>query len=225
MKTAKIICAVLCLSLAVTAFGCGKGGSENPTDSAAPSVSQPSGKKDELNIKKGIEEMTRLDNAKKTQILASDGEELKSALSDKMSSGALFRTSERTSVTLSGEYGKKTVTVNAPSGSLISESAGLDFVLEATGTGGLITDAAAGSIYVKGENIPLTLKAGADAVYVYGKNCTVTLKGGEYPSVTVLNTTAVIENKTENDITVTLANGAGLTVKAGETCNFADSVG
>ena len=59
MKTAKIICAVLCLSLAVTAFGCGKGGSENPTDSAAPSVSQPSGKNDELNIKKGIEEMTR----------------------------------------------------------------------------------------------------------------------------------------------------------------------
>ena len=56
MKTAKIICAVLCLSLAVTAFGCGKGGSENPTDSAAPSVSQPSGKNDELNIKKGIED-------------------------------------------------------------------------------------------------------------------------------------------------------------------------
>ena len=112
--------------------------------------------------------------------------------------------------------------MNAPSGCVISESENVSFVLEQTGTGGLITDAKASSVYVKGENIPLTLKAGADAVYINGKNCTATFKDVEYPSVTVLNATAVLTNLTQNDIKVTLANGSSVTLPPQRTYSLAD---
>ncbi len=223
MKKYKVLAILLCVTLAAVSFGCGRQRqeSESSTDGAVPTgiTERQTG---EYNIKNSLEEMTRLEASKENRIAASGQEELDSALADKTSSGVLLRTSERTTVTVKGSHAGKTVTVNAPSGCVISESENVSFVLEQTGTGGLITDAKASSVYVKGENIPLTLKAGADAVYINGKNCTATFKDGEYPSVTVLNATAVLTNLTQNDIKITLANGSTVTLPPQRTYSLAD---
>lgn len=223
MKKHKVLAVLLCITLAAVSFGCGRHRSEGEasTDGAVPSDITER-QTDEYNIKNSIEEMTRLEASRENRIAASDQEEFDSAIADKTSSGVLLRTSERTTVTVKGSHAGKTVTVNAPAGCVVSESENVSFVLEQTGTGGLITDAKASSVYVKGENIPLTLKAGADAIYITGKNCTATFKDGEYPSVTVLNVTAVLTNLTQNDIKVTLANGSTVILPPQQTYSLAD---
>lgn len=225
MKKITAVSLTLCLAVSALLYGCvGKNrtDAENGTNPAAPSASER--ETAEYEIKNSIEEMTRLAETAKNRILVKNQEELDSALDDKTASGVLFASDEHISVTVGGKHDGKTVTVNAPSGSVVSESENVSFVLEATGSGGLITDAKAASVYVKGENIPLTLKAGAAAVFVSGKNCDVTFKGGEYPSVTVLNSATVLTNLTETDITLTFANGTHTVLPAGEKYSVADDV-
>ena len=219
----RIFALALSVILAASCFGCGKPSAETEasTDSAAPTAAteEPTSA---YGIKDSLEEMTRLEAAGKNQIAASNQEEFDRAIDDRTTSGVLLRTSEHTTVTVSGSHAGKTVTVNAPSLCVVSESENVSFVLEQAGSGGLIPEARAASVYVRGDGIPLTLKAGADAVFVTGKNCTVTFKGGEYPSVTVLNITAVLTNLTQNDITVTRANGTTVVLPPQKTYSLAD---
>lgn len=223
MKRVKIISVIICIAACTALFGCGNGnGGENTTSPAAPSQSDEKTSGDEFNVKNALEEATRLTEAQKNQVLASNQSELDAALADKTSSGALFRTTERTSVTVSGAKAGKTVTVKAPSASVISESEGVSFILEETGTGGLITDAEAASIYVRGDKIPLTLKSGAESIVVYGSDCSVTFKGGKFGTVAVFNATAVLTNLTAEEIAVTLANGTTLTLPSMQTYSFND---
>ncbi len=230
MKTYKTIALTLCIALAAASFGCGRqsGDGKDTTDNAAPSevtqlttddAKQPT---DGYGVKDAIEEITKIEAAQKNQVSASGQADFDSAIADETSSGVLLRTTEHKTVTVSGSHAGKTVTVDAPSGCVVSESENVSFILEQTGTGGLITDAKAAAVYVKGDNIPLTLKAGADSVLVTGKNCTVTFKSGEYPSVTVLNITAALTNLTQNDINITRANGTILTLPSMQTYNFED---
>lgn len=221
MKKARAAAALLCVLITMLSFGCGK--KPNPTDTTDPALPVPTSEtvtSDEKTVKNSVEEMTRLDAAKNNQILVSDGEELERALKDKQSAGVLFRTEERLSLTLSGKHDGKTITVKAPASSIVSESENVSFILMSVGTGGLITDAKAKSIYVSGENVPLTLKAGAENVIIKGAKCSVTFKGGEYGSVTVFNTTTVLTNLSSEPIVITCANGTAFSLPSMQTYYF-----
>ncbi len=53
-----------------------------------------------------------------------------------------------------------------------------------------------------------------------GKNCTLRLAGGAFGSILSVNQTVTIENKTDADVTVYMANGAAQTLAAGKTLTF-----
>ena len=119
-----------------------------------------------------------------------------------------------------GNYTDATVVLNAPNAAAVCAGNMGDLIAEALGEGGLTLKGSVKSLAVTGADITVTLEGGAGHVYVEGKNCTLRLTGGTFGSIVSVNATVVIENATDADVTVYMANGAPQTLKAGETLNF-----
>ena len=71
-----------------------------------------------------------------------------------------------------------------------------------------------------GAEIPVTLTGGAGRIYIEGKGCTLRLAGGTFGEIVCVNSVVKIENGTDTDVTVYMANGAPQTLKAGETLQY-----
>lgn len=83
--------------------------------------------------------------------------------------------------------------------------------------GGLCVNARAESIILDGEDITADINNDTGIIYVNGKNTVLNINDGSTDNIFIRNTTAVIYNRTKEDLTVTLTNGDTRTVPGNHT--------
>ncbi len=228
----KLLAVLLC---AVTAAGiCSCGNTQTDTtdnanieasdsgETTSPAIEAPTNP-EAYNAKNSIENMEKLEEYAKSYSAATDAAGLNSLLSGSTNYGGVLMNAPKGQAVIEGDFTDKTVVVKSADTSVISKADGMSYVIEEISNGGLITENRAGSVYVKGENVSLTLKNGADAVYISGKNCDAVFKGGEFTLVYVSNITAKLTNLTDNDITVTLVNSSRITLPSGQVYSLEDN--
>lgn len=219
-KLIAVIAALLACALLFA--GCGK---DKPNIKDAPGVDLPEGYDEP-----GTQEFSALSDALQTLTdpdanmfvrKASTAEAFVNTLQNG-NDGALRLSTTETGDALipAGDYSKTAVVFNAPNMGVVSDAALGDVLVEAVGENGLALHAGVKSLTVTGENVTVTLKGGAEHIYVQGKNCTLRLESGSFGSILSVNQTVVIENATDTDVTVYMANGAPHTLAAGETLTF-----
>ncbi len=227
-----ILAILLCVAATVFVSSCG-GTKEDTTDNAnieaadstettSPAVEAPTDA-EAYNAKNSIESMEKLEEYAKSYSAATDAAGLNSLLNGSTTYGAVLLNAEKGQATVEGGFTDKTVVVKSADSTVVSKADGMSYIIEEISDGGLIAENRAGSVYVKGENVSLTLKNGADAVYISGKNCDAVFKGGEFSVVYVNNITAKLTNLTDNDITVTLANSSRITLPSGQVYSLEDN--
>jgi predicted small lipoprotein YifL len=119
-----------------------------------------------------------------------------------------------------GDHSDKTVVFDTPNAGAVIEASLGNVIVNAMGERGIALRGAVQAVSVYGENVNLELAGGAETVYVMGKNCAVRLTGGVYGKICSLNQTVRIENATDAEVTVMMANGVPVAVPPGETLGF-----
>ena len=220
----KIVITLLCGALLAALFSaCGKSPAEK-TGAPSPEISESeegvtadagfSEMLDELNSLENIDDATYVRNA-----LNADGFE-RVLLADNDMAVRLKSDKAESIVLPAGDYSARTLVFDAANCDVESDADIGTVIVNAIGEKGLTLRGNVGTLAVYGENVNATLSGGANTVYVRGKNCTVHLTGGEYGKIVSINQTVVIENGTENDVTVYMANGVPQVLAAGETLQF-----
>ncbi len=210
------------LAALIMAFtGCGK---KNPA-ADAPGVDLPEGYDEggTQEFEALLEDLSELANIDDTAYVrtASSAEALNRELGRGETGVLRLETAKTDEISIpAGNYTDSTVILNAPGAAAVCAGNMGDLIAEALGEGGLTLKGSVKSLAVTGADITVTLEGGAERVYVQGKNCTLRLTGGTFGSIMSVNATVVIENATETDVTVYMANGAPQTLKAGEMLNF-----
>ncbi len=77
---------------------------------------------------------------------------------------------------------------------------------------GLTVNAKADSIVIDGNSVTADINCDTGSVYIKGKDVKLNIRDGKTENVIIGNSTAVIYNHTDDDILVTLANGATRTI-------------
>ena len=223
MRTRMLIplCAALAAALLLVFTGCGK---KTPkTDAPGADIPESYDENATAEFESILEEFNGLTNIDDNAYVrtAKSGEALDKVLQGGETGAIRLQTDDADDISIpAGDFSGATVVLNAANAGVVSDAALGDVIVEAVGEGGLTLNGAVKSLVVTGENVTVTLNGGAQKIYVQGKNCTVRLAGGEYGSVVSVNVTAVIENATDQDVTVYAANGAPQTLKAGDTMHF-----
>lgn len=215
------LCAALAAALLLVFTGCGK----NKPKTDAPSADIPENYDENAtaefeSIMADFKTLTNIDDNAYVRT-AKSGEALKKVLAGGETGAIRLQTADADAISIpAGDHSGATVVLNAANASVVSDAVLGEVIVEAMGEGGLTLNGSVKSLVVTGENVTATLNGGAEKIYVQGKNCTVRLAGGAYGSIVSVNVTAVIENATDQDVTVYAANGAPQTLKAGETMRF-----
>lgn len=219
-KLIAVIAALLACALLFA--GCGK---DQPNIKDAPGVDLPEGYDEP-----GTQEFSALSDALQTLAdpdanmfvrKASTAEAFVNTLQNGNDGALRLSTAETGDAVIpAGDYSKTAVVFDAPNMGVVSDAALGDVLVEAVGEAGLQLHAGVKSLTVTGENVTVTLGGGAEHIYVQGKNCTLRLESGSFGSILSVNQTVVIENATDTDVTVYMANGAPHTLAAGETLSF-----
>lgn len=202
----KIICTVLSVILLTFVFSSCKDTGKSQT---------PSQKSDEDTLTVGddfefMSEQAALSDAAKAAGALSEFNKL---LSDADRTVAAYYGAD--DVTLGeNDYSGKTVSVNT-TGSLTVNSA-VESIVAENANKGITVNAYVKSLLIRGENITVDVTADTGSIYIEGKNATINVSEKLEKIVTV-NSTAVIVNKSENDLSVYLANGTKVTVPAKNT--------
>ena len=221
MRKLTVVIAAM-LAIALLFAGCGK---EEPNIKDAPGVDLPEGYDEP-----GTQEFASLSDALNTLAdpdanmfvrKTTTAEAFLNTLQNGNNSALRLSTGETGDAVIpAGDYSNTAVVFDAPNMGLSSDAALGDVLVEAIGEAGLILHAGVKSLTVTGENVTVTLEGGAEHIYVQGKNCTLRLAGGAFGSILSVNQTVTIENKTDADVTVYMANGAAQTLAAGKTLSF-----
>ena len=219
-KFTAVIAALLAVSFLLA--GCGK---EKPNINDAPGVDLPEGYDEP-----GTQEFASLSEALNTLAdpdantfvrKTTTAEAFVNTLQNGNGGALRLSTSESGDAVIpAGDYSKTAVVFNAPNMGVSSDAALGDVLVEAVGEAGVTLHAGVKSLTVTGENVAVTLEGGAEHIYVQGKNCTLRLENGSFGSILSVNQTVTIENNTEADVTVYMANGAAQTLAAGKTLSF-----
>ena len=170
-----------------------------------------------------VSEMDALENIDADTYVrnALNADAFSAVLQDGKDSAVRLRTDDAANIEIpAGDHTGKTLVFEAANASVTSDAALGTVIVNEIGEGGVTLNGGVKTLAVYGENVTVTLGGGADTVYVRGKNCTVRLAGGEFGEIISMNQTAVIENSTESDVTVYMANGAPQTLAAGDTLKY-----
>ena len=119
------------------------------------------------------------------------------------------------------EHSDKTVSIRT-SGSFTLDSTVTSVVLIGVGKG-FTANAKADSIIIKGDDIKAELNSATGIVYILGKNAEVFVKNNEIEKVIAGNTTALIHNLSDKEISVTLMNGTKVIVSKNQTYHVQDN--
>ena len=217
----RISIAVLCFALAVLLCACGKTPAEK-TGAPSPEISESEGESTtaavaeligQLDDLQNIDESTFVRNALNADafatVLASDDKTVR------------LRTDKAENVVIpEGDYTGKTIVFEAANSGVVSNGNLGTVIVDAIGEEGITLNGSVETLAVYGENTTVNLNGGAGTLYARGKNCVFRLTGGTYGKIISVNQTVIIENQTENDVTVYMANGAPQILAAGETLQF-----
>ncbi len=115
----------------------------------------------------------------------------------------------------------KTVTVST-TGSVTLASPVNSLIVKAAEKG-FTSKARAESIILEGSNITAELKSEAGTIFIKGKDITLNVRTSAIEKIIAVNVSAKVNNLTGDDIFVTLANGAKITVPAKHIYSLADN--
>ena len=121
----------------------------------------------------------------------------------------------------SADAAGKAVSINT-TGSVSLDSPVETLILNGAANG-FTANARAESIVLAGSGITAELSSEAGTVLVKGKDITVNVRNSSVEKLIVVNVTAIVNNLTEADIYVTLANGTKITVPANHTYYISDN--
>ena len=207
----KISVAILILALMLTLFSCRQ---------APPEPATQLSDKDSVHLKEDFDELGGKLSEAETAEAASDTASFETQLTDNNSAVVSYEGSE--DIQIDGENtSAKTVTINT-TGS-ISLSSPVEALIVSGADGGFTADARAESIILEGDGITADIKSETGTVLVNGKNVTVNVRNSAIEKIIVVNTTAKVNNITDDDVTVMLANGAKVSVPARNTYNVSDN--
>ena len=207
----KISVAILILALMLTLFSCRQ---------APPEPATQLSDKDSVHLKEDFDELDGKLSEAETAEAASDTASFETQLTDNNSAVVSYEGSE--DIQIDGENtSDKTVTINT-TGSIILASPVEALIVDGAG-GGFTAEARAESIILEGDGIIADIKSGTGTVLVNGKNVTVNVRNSAIEKIIVVNTTAKVNNITDDDVTVMLANGAKVSVPARNTYNVSDN--
>lgn len=181
----------------------------------SPVPETPSQKSDEdsLTLKNDFDTMSEqasISQSAKAVISATEFEKL---LSDEERNAVAYYGTEDITVAVN-EYTDKTLSVKT-TGSLTLNSPVKSVVAESVPKG-ITLNAKADSLLINGSDITTDVKSDTGSIYIEGKNAVVNVSAVVEKIVTV-NSTAVIVNSTENELSVFLANGTKVIVPANST--------
>lgn len=88
---------------------------------------------------------------------------------------------------------------------------------------GFTAEARAESIILEGNGITAEIRSATGVILVKGKNITVNVSNSSVEKLIVINVSTKVNNLTDEDIKVTLANGAKITVPAKHVYNTNDN--
>lgn len=90
--------------------------------------------------------------------------------------------------------------------------------------GGFSANAEIDSVIVEGQSIVCEINSSVGTVSVIGKDCTLNINKGTISKILVRNSTAVINNFTENTVEVTLTNGTKIAVEKNKAYIVKDNI-
>jgi hypothetical protein len=218
----RIVIAVLCCALSAALLcACGKTPAEK-TGAPSPEISGSEGESAAQPVADLIAELDALQDIDKDNfvrnalnadafatVLASDDKTIR------------LRTDKAENVVIpAGDYTGKTIVFEAANSGVVSNGDLGTVIVDAIGEEGLTLNGSVKTLAVYGVDAAVNLNGGADTLYVRGQNCLLRLTGGTYGKIISVNQTVLIENLTENDVTVYMANGVPQVLAAGETLHF-----
>ncbi len=207
----KISAAVLFLTLIMMLFSCTQPPSEPATQLSDKDSAQI---KDDFDLLEG--KLSEAESLKTENNTAS----FSAQLSDQASDAVAYNGSEDITID-SAEASGKTVTVTT-TGS-VTLSSPVDTLIIGGADKGFTAEARAESIILEGNGITAEIRSATGVILVKGKNITVNVSNSSVEKLIVINVSTKVNNLTDEDIKVTLANGAKITVPAKHVYNTNDN--
>ena len=206
----RVSAAVLLLTLIMTLFSCRQ---------APPEPATQQSDKDAPHIKEDFDvlesKLSEAESAKTENNTLSFSEQLSSGDTD-----VVFYEGSEDIIIDSPDTAGKTITVTT-SGS-VTLSSPVDTLILGGADKGFTADARAESIILSGNSITADIKSSTGTILVKGKDVTVNVTAA-VEKLLIINISAKISNLTDEDIRVTLANGAKITVPAKHIYNASDN--
>ena len=207
----KLYAVILILTLATTLFSCTK-----PAPETATQISDG----DSVHIKEDFDAMeSKLAEA-----------ESATAVSDTDSFTAQLESSDTDVISYEGNddvvidsanASEKTVDIST-SGSVTLDSPAETLIVNGA-EGGFTANAKAESIILEGTGITAEINSETGTILVKGKDITVNVRNSVVEKIIAVNVSAIINNLTDTDIFVTLANGTKITVPSEHTYKVSDN--
>ena len=207
----KISAAILLLTLMMMLFSCAQPPSEPATQLSDKDSAQI---KDDFDLLEG--KLSEAESLKTENNTAS----FSAQLSDQSSDAVAYNGSEDITID-SAEASEKTVTVTT-TGS-VTLSSPVDTLIIGGADKGFTAEARAESIILEGNGITAEIRSATGVILVKGKNITVNVSNSSVEKLIVINVSTKVNNLTDEDIKITLANGAKITVPAKHVYNTNDN--
>ena len=207
----KISAAILLLTLMMMLFSCAQPPSEPATQLSDKDSAQI---KDDFDLLEG--KLSEAESLKTENNTAS----FSAQLSDQSSDAVAYNGSEDITID-SAEASGKTVTVTT-TGS-VTLSSPVDTLIIGGADKGFTAEARAESIILEGNGITAEIRSATGVILVKGKNITVNVSNSLVEKLIVINVSTKVNNLTDEDIKITLANGAKITVPAKHVYNTNDN--
>ena len=207
----KLSAAVLILTLAAALFSCGK---------ATPEAATQQSDGDSAHIKEDFDiiesKLSEAESATAVNDTASFSEQLENSDTDVIS----YEGNDDIIIDSAKASGKTVIINTCGSVSLDSPA---DTLIVNGAANGFTVNAEAGSIILAGTAVTAEINSETGTVLVKGKDITVNVRNSSVEKLIVVNVTAIVNNLTEEDIYVTLANGTKVTVPANHTYRISDN--
>lgn len=207
----KITAAVIILTLVMTLFSCRQ---------APPEPATQQSDSDAAHIREDFDAMESQLNAAETASSVNSSEAFNEELSNAEQSNISYEGSEDIAINTGGNS-DKTVSIKT-SGSVTLDSPVSSIIVNGADKG-FTANAKADTVIFTGSSVTADIKSETGTILVKGKDITLNVGNSNIEKLIVVNVYTTVNNLTEEEIAVTLANGAKVIVPAGNTYNVKDN--
>ena len=201
----KLSAVILILTLAITLFSCTK-----PAPETATQISDG----DSVHIKEDFDTMESKLAEAESATAVSDTDSFTAQLESSDTDVISYKGNDDVVID-SANASEKTVDIST-SGSITLDSPAETLIVNGA-EGGFTANAKAESIILEGTGITAEINSETGTILVKGKDITVNVRNSVVEKIIVVNISAIINNLTDTDIFVTLANGTKITVPSDHT--------